>query len=321
MPFPRHSLLALLSTLLLTVACSTRDVVEELPDNPLSQEPGQELAGFSANPLLPGGGGLGAETMHVTSEEELKKIDNGAEGELIWTDPDNPDADIPGLTAAFENRRQGNGWLGNLGRGLKLSRREGRPLLIWFHNSVTSPKSKKLGAHLLDTPKFDYWCKDRIVRVKLDAGAGMDETSTGNARYSTSSISNLARRYNLKHVPALIVVDPCGKITARIDGYEGFVTEVEAELKVGIETAEKNYRAYHAKLSQRGYRDWRSRKGETMFAKLQRYDEKNQIVYLRTPGGKVSRTRLVKFCKEDIDYLDAHARGEHDNPFDRPKRP
>ena len=45
------------------------------------------------------------------------------------------------------------------------------------------------------------------------------------------------------------------------------------------------------------------------------------MVVLCTPGGKVSRTRLVKFCKEDIDYLDAHARGEHDNPFDRPKRP
>lgn len=319
MSVSRHSLLLLLCCLLLNVACSTREVVEEQPTNPLSQEPGQELAGFSANPLLPGGGGLGAETMHVTSEEELKKVDNGAEGELIWTDPDNPDADIPGLTAAFENRRQGNGWLGNLGRALKLSRREGRPLLIWFHNSVTSPKSKKLGAHLLETAKFDYWCKDRIVRVKLDAGAGMDETATGNTRYSTGSIGNLARRYGLKHVPGLIVVDPCGKITARIDGYDGFVTEVEAELKVGIETAEQNYRNYHDRLTERGYRDWHSRKGETLFAKLQRYDEKNQVVYLRTPGGKVSRTRLVRFSKEDIDYLDAHARGEHDNPFDSPR--
>ncbi len=314
----RHSIVFLLCSLLPT-ACSTREVVEELPDNPLSQTPGQELAGFSANPLLPGGGGLGAETMRVTTEEELKKIDNGAEGELIWTDPDNPDADIPGLTAAFENKQQGNGWLDNLGRGLKLSRREGRPLVIWFHNSVTSPKSKKLGAHLLDTAKFDYWCKDRVVRVKLDAGAGLDETPTGNSRYSASSISNLSRRYGLKRTPALVVVDPLGKITARIDGYEGFVTEVEAELKVGVETAEKNYREHRNVLLKRGYREWRSRKGETMFAKLQRYDEQNQVVYLRSPGGKVSRTRLVRFSKEDVDYLDAHARGEHDNPFDTPR--
>lgn len=304
-------LILLLLCCLLPVACSTREVVEERPDNPLSQEPGQELAGFTANPLLPGGGGLGAETMRVTSEAELRKIDNGAEGELIWTDPDNPDADIPGLTAAFENRRQGNGWLNNLGRGLKLSRREGRPLLVWFHNSVTSPKSKTLGSELLETAKFDYWCKDRIVRVKLDAGAAMDETAAGSARYSMSSINNLARRYNLKRYPALVVVDPCGKITARVDGYDGFITEVEAEIKLGVETAEQNYRAYRAKLSQRGYREWRSRKGETSFAKLQRYDEEKQVVYLRSPGGKVSRTRLDKFCKDDIDYLDAHARGEH----------
>ena len=50
-------LIRLLLCCLLPVACSTREVVEERPDNPLSQEPGQELAGFTANPLLPGGGG------------------------------------------------------------------------------------------------------------------------------------------------------------------------------------------------------------------------------------------------------------------------
>ena len=303
------NLLIALAILALT-ACSTRQVLEEKPDNPLSQTPGEALAGFSANPLLPGGGGLGAETMHVTSEAELRNVDNGAEGELIWTDPDNPDADIPGLTAAFENRRQGNGWQGNLGRSIKLARREGRPLLIWFHNSVTSPKSKKLGAHLLDTAKFDYWCKDRIVRVKLDAGASMDETAGGNARYSMRSINDLARRYGVKRYPALVIIAPRGHITARIDGYDGFVGEVESELKLGVENAENNYTAYKQQLRSRGYRDWHSRKGQTIFAKLQRYDEKLQVVYLRDPGGKVTRTRLDKFSKEDIAYLDAHARGE-----------
>ena len=64
---------ALLCSLMLA-ACTTREIVEEKPTNPLSQEPGQELAGFTANPLLPGGGGLGADTMRVTTEEELKNL-------------------------------------------------------------------------------------------------------------------------------------------------------------------------------------------------------------------------------------------------------
>ncbi len=300
---------ALLCSLLLA-ACTTREIVEEKPTNPLSQEPGQELAGFTANPLLPGGGGLGADTMRVTTEEELKNVDNGSEEELIWTNPNDPDAEIPGLTAAFENRRKGNGWLNNLGRCIKMSRREGRPLIIWFHNSVTSPKSKELGAALLDDKKFDIWCQDRVVRVKLDAGASLDESSSKEARYSMSSIDRLARRYGLRHYPALVVLSPRGKITARIDGYDGYIADVEGELMQGVETAEKSYKQYKAELRQRGYRDWKSRKGETLFAKLQRYDEANSAVYLREPGGRVSRTRLERFCKADVEYLDAHARGE-----------
>ncbi len=305
----KRGITALLCCLVL-LGCTTREVVEEKPVNPLSQAPGQPLAGFTANPLLPGGGGLGADTMHVTTEEELKNVDNGAEEELIWTNPNDPDADIPGLTAAFENRRKGNGWLGNLGRGIKLARREGKPLIIWFHNSVTSPKSKEVGAALLETKKFDIWCRDKLVRVKLDAGASLDESTGKRARYSMSSIDRLARRYGLKHYPALVVVSPRGKITARIDGYDGYIASVERELKLGVENAQNSYTLYKDKLKERGYREWKSRKGVKLFAKLQRYDEANAVVYLREPGGRVSRTRLERFCKEDVAFLDAHARGE-----------
>lgn len=304
-----HHQLTIFISCLLLAACTTRNEVEETPANPLSSETGSELAGFSANPLLPGGGGLGAETMKVTTEEELKNIDNGAEGELIWTDPDNPDADIPDLTAAFENRRQGNGWLSNLGRGIKLARKEGRPLIIWFHNSVTSPKSKMVGNQLLNTAKFDVWCKDRVVRVLLDGGAGMDETAgSGNSRYSPSSITNLARRYGLSRLPGIVVLNPRGKITARIDGYNGFIGSVEKAILEGVQEAEKSYAEYKDNLREKGYRDWTSRKGQKLFARLQRYDEEKEAVYLREPGGKVSRTRLALFCEEDVAYLDNIAR-------------
>ena len=135
-------------------------------------------------------------------------------------------------------------------------------------------------------------------------------TATATARSSTSSITNLARRYGLQHIPALVVINSRGKICTRIDGYNGFLSELEIQLEHGITLAEESYEAYKKELTGKGYREWTSRKGEKLFAKLQRYDEKKGAVYLREPGGRVSRTPLVRFCKADIELLDAHARGE-----------
>lgn len=286
---------------------SKRETVEETPV-PAEPEPGAR-PGAVGNPLLPNQGDPNAVNYNVSTSEELAKIDNGAEGELFWTNPDNPDEEDPGLTAAFENRRRGNGWIADLGRGIRLSRREGRPLLIWFHDSVTSPKSKTLGAELLETSAFNDWCRDRVVRVKLDAGASIDERARTSARYSMQAINALERRYGMTRKPALAVISPQGKVVTRIDGYDGFVAGVELGLKAGVEEAEKEFLAFREELKERGYREWTSRKGKaTVLARLQRFDEKNNMVYLREYGGRITRTRLENFCADDVDYLDELAR-------------
>lgn len=310
-PFFRFSkpLLAAGAGCLLLAGCSMfsrHETLEEIPESPASV---QDPSAMLGNPLLPNAGDPNASYASASSSAELEKYDNGAEGELIWTDPDNPDADIPGLTAAFENRRQGNGWLANMGRATKLSRREGRPLIIWFHDSVISPKSKTLGAQLLETPAFNDWCKDRVIRLKLDAGAAGDDTARAKSRYSMQSINDLQHRYGMTHKPALAVVSPRGKIVTRIDGFNGYLAEVEQELKDGVAEAETSYEAYKESLRHRGFRDWTSRKGNiTVFAKLQRFDEKNNVVYLKDSGGRITRTRLEHFCADDVDFLDEQAR-------------
>lgn len=311
--FPRLSCqlaaLAALPCCLLLAGCSLfshRETLEELPATPGDVQNPAALAG---NPLFPNADDPNATYTSVSSAAELEKYDNGAEGELIWTDPDNPDADIPGLTAAFESRRQGNGWLVNMGRATKLSRREGRPLIIWFHDSVISPKSKTLGAQLLETASFNEWCKDRVIRLKLDAGAAGDDATRAKSRYSMQSINSLQQRYGMTHKPALAVISPRGKIVTRIDGYNGYLSEVEQELKDGVEEAEKSYAEYKEQLRSKGFRDWKSRRGNvTVFARLQRFDEKNNIVYLKDSGGRITRTRLEQFSAADVDYLDAQAR-------------
>ncbi|MBE6409744.1 MAG: hypothetical protein E7034_04005 [Akkermansiaceae bacterium] len=274
------------------------------------QDKSRRMMGFEdampqvGNPLVPGTGDPNAVNYNVSTSEELAQIDNGAEGEVYFTDPDNPDKEIEGITNAFENRRGGNGWMEDYGRAIRFAHRECRPMIIWFHDSVISPKSKELGEALLDSPEFNEWCRDRVVRVKLDSGASIDDATRDHARYSRNAINRLSLRYGLSRKPSMAVVSPSGKLMVGIDGYNGFVQEVEMLLKKGVEDCEKDIDAMRDRLADRGYRTWHAARGNmSLFAKLQRYDEKNSMVYLREYGGKTSRTKLKRFCAEDRAHI------------------
>lgn len=299
----------LLCSILFLQACSQfmqRTVTEEhgKAENP----PPSHIAGFMSNPLLPGANNPNAINMQVTSESELKNVEGSTdESEIIWTDPDDLEANMDALNAVFENRNQGNGWLSDYGRALKLSRRQGLPLIIWFHDSVTSPKSKNLGKELLETQKFDDFCNDRVIRIKIDSGAAIDDSGSKNYRYSLRAINRLARKYGIDRRPGIVVITPYGgKVTARVNGVSDFIYDVHTEIVNGVEKAEEEYRKYKLTLKAKGYRDWNNRQGtSTLFAKLMRFDKKHNYVYLKDPGGKVTKTRLESFSKEDIRYLDS----------------
>ncbi len=303
-----------LSLALLLSACSLfeqREVVEERPSDDKPAMTMEQAAANIGNPLLLNRGASDAVNYNVQTSEELANIDNGAEGEVYFTNPDNPEEEIEGITAAFENRRHGNGWMDNYGRGVRLARRESRPVIIWFHDSVTSPKSRILGTQLLDTSAFSEWCRDRVVRIKLDAGASIDERTSGSSRYSMRSINGMASRFGITRKPGLVVISPNGKVMTTIDGFDGFLAGVELELKAGVTAAEKEFESFKKTLQGRGYRTWRAARGNgSIFARLQRFDEARQVLYLREYGGRVSRTPLARFCKEDIAYVDEHARSQ-----------
>ena len=296
----------------LLASCSVFQQQDKKPvKEPHPESMGKTRMGFEEpsmpgmNPLLTGGEvDPNAQTYNVTTSEELEKIDNGAEGEVYFTDPDNPDAEIEGITAAFEAKRNGNGWMDNYAKATRLAHRECRPLIIWFHDSVVAPKSSLLGEVLLETPKFNEWCRDRVVRLKLDSGASLDDRTRSSAKYSRETIARMARRYGLTRRPALAVVSPRGKFVIGVDGYNDFTQQVEATLKEGVILAEKEMDEHREKLTAKGYRTWSSATGKvTTFALLQRFDEEHQMVYLKEYGGKISRTKLHRFCKEDRDFI------------------
>ena len=256
------------------------------------------------NPLLANKGDLDAVNISVSSEEELRHIDNGSEEELVWTNPDDPDAEIPGLTAIFENKRLGRGWQVDLGRAIQLARKQELPLIVWFHDSLISPRSGQLGKEYLETKEFEDWASTRAVCVRLDSGASLSDNGAERAKYKSDNINALQHRYGLFKKPAFAVITPNGKITARIDGFNGFLSGFIPELKAGVALAQKRYNEYKQELVDRGYRVWKSARGHaSVFAKLMRVDERQQVAFLRESGGRISRTKISQFCKEDADFL------------------
>lgn len=297
----------------LLAACSfqQQNKPEETGEDEL-RDPNKPRMGFEdpslpgMNPLLTGGAvDPNAQSYNVTTSEELAQIDNGAEGEVYFTDPDNPDADIEGITNAFEMQRSGNVWLGHYGRATRTAHRECRPLIIWFHDSVIAPDSASLGEALLDTPEFDEWCRDRVVRVKLDTGADLAEHKPGTTvRYGREAIDRLARRYGLKRKPALAVISPQGKFVMGIDGYDSTAAQIEGLLKEGVILAEKEILEYQKKLEPKGYRTWTSATGEvSVFARIQRYNPEKQMLYLKEYGGRIQSLKLHRLCKEDQEIV------------------
>lgn len=284
------------------VACTHREVEDEV--SVAQPQTAEQAMAELGNPLLANRGDLNAVNYSVSTSEELEKIDNGSEEDLIWTNPDDPDAEIPGLAEAFENKRSGNGWLIDMNQAVRLARRQERPLVVWFHDSVISPKSKELAQEYLDTKEFDDWCRDRVVRVRLDSGASLDDSTAHNAKYNFRRINALQKRYGLKKKPSIAVITPSGKIVQRLDGYDGFLATFVQELKEGVVSAEREYKNYKQQYTEMGYREWHQRRGDnTVFAKVMRIDEQQDVVYLKEPGGRVSRTKLAAFSREDEQYL------------------
>lgn len=288
--------------LLSLAACVTRR--EEEKPVKTNEATAADVAGSLGNPLLANKGDINAVNVSVSSEEELKKIDNGSDDELVWTNPDDPDAEIPGLTAIFENKKLGHGWQIDFGRAIQLARHQELPLIVWFHDSLISPKSGQLGKEYLETKQFEDWAATRAVCVRLDSGASLSDSLADTAKYKADSINALQRRYGLRKKPAFAVITPNGKIVARIDGFDGFLSGFVQELEDGVALAQKKYDEHKSELIKLGYRDWRSARGnQRVFAKFMRVDPKREVVYLRERGGRITCTRISRFCKEDADYL------------------
>lgn len=247
-------------------------------------------------PVIPGGNASsGPRSLAITPDDEM-----------VFTDPDNPDAKLPELILTAPRRR--GPWEQSEKIAKQRATREGKPLMIWFTDSARSPMCKALNQELFSNPDFESWASDKLIRLRVDAQAQVDDPDLSLAEKESrlvdlkNYVARLKKTYKVLGYPSVYVLNPSGEVVGRYRGYR----RGEAELFWGrIKHAEavsaNAYQQWRKNLEKKGYREWRDRHGRTVFAKLTRYADGS--LTLVEPDGSRSRTHEKNLSDQDQSWL------------------
>ena len=215
--------------------------------------------------------------------------------DVIYTDPDNPDAELPELQELMAQGPREDDWRKSESEALRESRRTGKPLLIWFTDSRSSPASKTLSEQLLTTTEFQEWAEDNTIRLVVDQNQGSNIDDAVRKRLHARQ---LKKKYNARGFPTLMVVAPSGEVIGRYTGYRrGKEDFIFGQVKQGVSVAVENQKAWRSSLEKKGYREWSDGKGREIFAKLGAY--KDGELVLVEPDGTRARTHEKRLSAAD----------------------
>jgi len=241
-------------------------------------------ASEAGTPVTPGGNAPKSATpLHFTPEEDI-----------VFTDPDHPDAKLPELTTLLAAPKRGP-WEMSETLAKQRAAREGKPLLIWFTDSARSPMCKALAQELLNTPDFEQWASDKLIRLRIDAqqqvtdaDLSLDDKGTQLVEIK-DYIARLKKQYKALGYPSLFMLNPNGEVIGRYRGYKrGDAAFLWGQLKHCEIVSASASQSWRAGLMKNGYREWQDRKQHKVFAKLTRYS--NGSLTLIEPDGTRSRT-------------------------------
>lgn len=259
----------------------------------------------NGTPVAPGG--------NAGSAQGSSRTAFTPENETVYTDMDNPEAEIPELSEVLDSapRRKGP-W--ELSETLAKQRaiQEGKPLLIWFTDSKTSPMCKALSEELFNRQDFADWAGEKLVRLKVDSNVsgsdfvndesiGLDEKETRRID-ALNYAARLKKRYKVLGSPSLVLLNPGGEVIGQYRGYKRGQSDFTWGLiKQGEASWTAKYESWKSGLEKKGYREWRDRKGRRVFAKLTAYS--NGTLVLIQPDGTRYKTEEAKLCDADKAWI------------------
>ena len=225
------------------------------------------------------------------------------EKDIVYTDPDNPTAEIPELATLLAGSKRGP-WEESETIAKKRAMREGKPLLIWFTDSASSPMCKALSEELFSTKEFGDWATEKLVRLKVDAEVritdpDLDLGSSENRRIEMIRyVAKLKKQYKILGHPSLVMLSASGEVMSRPRGFKrGDAEFLWGVLKQGEVASSIANSAWRRGLEKKGYREWRDKRGRTIFAKLISYS-KGTLILVEPDGG---RARTLEIILSDTD--------------------
>ncbi len=297
------------SAALLLVSCAKTGKVElgeqVNPVGPAGRPLVRTNNGDAGTPVTPGG--------NANQTQLPGKIAITPEEETVYTDMDNPEAGIPELADVLDSapKRQGP-WEMSETIAKQRAIHEGKPLLIWFTDSKSSPMCKALSQELFNRQDFADWADEKLVRLKVDSNVDqsdyvkdpnidMDEKETRRTAARNYAI-NLKKRYKILGAPVLLLLNPSGEVIGRYRGYKrGESDYTWGLIKQGEASSAAAYESWKSGLVKKGYRDWSDRKGRKVFAKLTGYSK--GTLTLIQPDGTRCKTQESKLSDADKNWI------------------
>jgi thioredoxin-related protein len=257
----------------------------------------------SGTPVKPGGNVAGG-----TASPDLSIFPSA--DEIAYTNPDDPEAGIPELGDLMASTKRGP-WEESETAAKQRSMREGKPLLIWFTDSQSSPMCKAVSQELFSTNDFGTWATENIVRLKVDSFVSRDDVKDMDVDGANDFrarvrdyTTQLKKRYKIMGYPSMVMVSPSGEVVGRYRGYKrGDAQFLWGQFKHSSEVSYQSIKGWHSSLEKKGYREWKDRKDRKIFAKLTSYSSGSGVLTFIEPDGTRSRTTESKLSDTDRAWI------------------
>lgn len=278
-----------LGMMLLNMSCSlTRETEQKRTNEAMQNAPAGLIARPQVNGMILSGGGPQIRLDQLPAEEDI-----------IWA-PEDINVPIPGFESVKPSQVKKDDWKVSYTEAIKAARSSGKPILMWFTNSVRSRNCKALGKELFEQAEFQEWAKDNVVLLRLDKAIDKNALKVDE---KINYMKNLRKRYKVLGNPVIMLVSPSGKVLDKLVGYSsGRSRSTMEKIETAHHFAMLDYGKWREKMERKGYRMWIDLKERQVFAKLAKYHEGD--VWLIEADGTKGRTHESKLSEADQAWIE-----------------